>query len=277
MKARGFTLIEMVVVLLIVGIVIAMAAGITRVLQSGRQSAATTASMAAVQDALSAYVMTMRRLPCPADGALSSSDASAGRELRTGSTCDNGQARGVVPWVALGLREQDAVDGYGNRLTYRVAVDAVPDNALWMTDCDTAGSAAAVAGNPGTCAACPDQGTGVPGVCTSPANALTGRGLKVQTALGATINDNTALTGAAYVIVSAGANHAGAYGSGGVVQAITGSSAMAAGEVQNEASDAVKAYYVDDPLIDDVVVHPALLLVVNAAHLGPRVHRPFGS
>ncbi len=42
----------------------------------------------------------------------------------------NSQTHGVVPWRSLGLAEPDVTDGWGNRLTYRVAPELVADNAM---------------------------------------------------------------------------------------------------------------------------------------------------
>jgi prepilin-type N-terminal cleavage/methylation domain-containing protein len=178
----GFTLIELVVVLFILGVVLAMSAAIMRSVTRAQQNTLTTAALARADLALVGYVQTMRRLPCPADGALASSDPGAGREMRTGSTCDNLQAHGVLPWVTLGMREEEALDGYAVRLTYRVGPDLVSDEALNMSSCDAAGAAGPVMGAPGRCEpGCVEHAGGLPGICTKPYNAIVGRGCACRT------------------------------------------------------------------------------------------------
>jgi prepilin-type N-terminal cleavage/methylation domain-containing protein len=67
LRPRGFTLIEIVVVLFILGVVITMAAGITKALTASQKLSITTTRIAAVDTALVQYVMQTKRMPCPAD------------------------------------------------------------------------------------------------------------------------------------------------------------------------------------------------------------------
>ena len=57
-------------------------------------------------------------LPCPADGTLAAGNA----HTHTGTTCDtaSGENRGIVPWLTLGLAEEDVIDTNGNYITYIV-------------------------------------------------------------------------------------------------------------------------------------------------------------
>ncbi len=63
--ARGFTLVEIVVVLFILGIVITMAVAITNALTSSQRLSITTTRLAAIDTAMVQYVMQQKRLPCP--------------------------------------------------------------------------------------------------------------------------------------------------------------------------------------------------------------------
>src|SRR5882672_4729345 len=81
-RATGFTLIEIVMVLLIFGIVVAMAAAITRGVAASQKRSLTTTRMAGIDAALMQFVQQQRRLPCPADGTLASSNNNAGVEAR---------------------------------------------------------------------------------------------------------------------------------------------------------------------------------------------------
>ena len=281
---RGFTLIEIVVVLFILGVVVAMAAAVTTALSASQRLSTTTTRMAAIDAAIVQFVMQQKRLPCPANGTLASTDTNAGTETaRNGSTgCTTNEAGGVVPWRALGLAETDATDGWNRRLTYRVQPGLAADAALDMSLCDPAGSAAATAS--GACVN-PCTSSAV-AACTSPFNYLTTKGLKVRNVAGTVIMDpvgapSTPATGAAYVVISAGSTGGGAYlSSGSISTSTTTDGTEEAKNYANVAYTAATSYYVDDSIsdgagashFDDLVSRPALLTVINKAGLGPRSH-----
>jgi prepilin-type N-terminal cleavage/methylation domain-containing protein len=277
---RGFTLIEIMVVMVIVTILLAMAVRITAGIRDATVRSTTAAKLAGVDVALTNFVMVSRRLPCPADGALPATDANAGRELRTdGVNCDNNQARGVVPWVTLGIPEIAGTDGYDTRITYRVTPTAAKDEGMNFTSCDTVGSASA-ADTPSGCGACVNMGTGVPIGCVSPATAIAGKGLEIRTVGNTVVAGPASNTGAAYVLVSHGENRGGGYGPSGVLQGE--SVASGSGELQNVANAALQSFYVDDEAslaaapahFDDIVSRPTLLTVAQRAALSPRMHQP---
>ncbi len=120
MSQRGFTLIEMSLVMVIVGLMVgggllALAPVIdkTRVNQ-------TNATLDQVENALELFVIRNQRLPCPADGKLANTDPNYGFELPAGgNVCSTTPlANAVIPWRTLGMQEAYSVDGWGNRLSY---------------------------------------------------------------------------------------------------------------------------------------------------------------
>jgi len=114
----GFSLIEMAVVLLIVGLLIGGAVGSLGALQQRQRYSGTEAQLEEIRDALIAFAVVNRRLPCPADPTLADTVAGAGLErVPTAAGCTGGIV-GAVPWATLGLSQ---VDGWGRRFTYRVS------------------------------------------------------------------------------------------------------------------------------------------------------------
>ena len=291
----GFSLVEMAMVLLIVGLIVgtSLKAGVAYISIEKRK--VTSARLSAVDSALVNYVAQNRRLPCPADGAIASGNANAGVEGRIAGVCPSVN-RGVVPWVTLGIPESDAQDGWFNRITYSVpsATVIVPnigftsDQALDMTNCDPAGSAPRVdrpigGQNVSTCVqnlvgTC--EKNNVAG-CTSADNYLKGRGIEIRDGVGGNIlMDTTTGMGAAYVLISHGDNAAGAYSSSGVILPANGIAASAM-ENRNANNVRIQGYYIDAAqnlnaasatYFDDLLSRPSLNSVISRAQLGARAH-----
>lgn len=280
--ARGFTLIEIVVVLLIFSVIVAMAAAITRGVSAAQKRAVTVTRMASVDAALVQFVSQRKRLPCPADGALIASHANAGLERGAAAGgCTGNMADGVVPWRSLGLSENEATDGWDRRLTYRLEPILGATNGMDMSQCDPAGTEV-VGGMPRPC---------TPGcvatsllTCTPPFAFLSGRGLLVKSVAGNNLMDPAAATptGAAYVVVSPGESGGGGYLSSG--QLGVSSTGDGNEEMRNYATvpfvSAAVTYLVDDTItstlgvthFDDLVSRPSVLSVAAKAGLGPRPH-----
>lgn len=288
-RTDGFTLIEIAVVIVVLSLLLAMIAGIATAMVGQQRREATRQRLAGMETAFALFVSQNLRLPCPANGQLGGTDANAGLEqitMGSPNTCSvagvsNSQRYGVVPWRSLGLSEQDATDGWGNRLTYRVAEDFITAPSLNMTYCDPGGTktTSESLGSPGgycdsTCASATFTTN-----CTKPSAITANRGLKVQNlAFAATMNP-AGSTGAAYIVISHGENGQGAYSNQGALQA---ASATASGteEAKNAADLALAAYYVDDfssyvagaGHFDDFVLRPSIMTVATKAQLGPRAH-----
>jgi prepilin-type N-terminal cleavage/methylation domain-containing protein len=290
----GFTLIEIAVVIVVLSLLLAMIAGLGSAMLGQQRREATRQRLAGVETAIALFVSQNKRLPCPADGRISGTTSGAGAEARNDTTdvCQiggaaNTQTHGVVPWQSLGLAEQDVTDGWGNRLTYRVAPELVRDNAMDFTACDpgadTAGGALADCGM-----ACP---TGAwPTGCINPRRVTAGKGLRIRNLSVSTplVMDPgaTPSTGAAYIVISHGENGQGAYSNQGTLQA--GTIASGTLESANNAADvafvnsssSTAAAFVDDfPVypegaghFDDWLLRPSILTVATKAQLGPRAH-----
>ncbi len=91
----------------------------------------TQARMQRVQAALHAFAASQGRLPCPANGAQ---DTGLAVPAVAVVTCTNRD--GAVPWVSLGLQADDALDGWGRKISYRVS-----DGANGLTRAAGIGSA----------------------------------------------------------------------------------------------------------------------------------------
>jgi prepilin-type N-terminal cleavage/methylation domain-containing protein len=113
-RHRGFSLVEMAVALLILGLVL----GTVGALEKRQRSAGTEARLEEARDALVAFAVANRRLPCPANPATPDTVAGAGLENAPTAAGCTGGASGVLPWATLGLPASDA---WGRRFTYRVS------------------------------------------------------------------------------------------------------------------------------------------------------------
>ena len=314
-QATGFTLIEIAVVMVVLSLLLAMIAGIATAMVGQQRREATRQRLAGVETAIAIFVSQNKRMPCPADGQTPGTTAGAGVEARNSGTgacnIDNfnfNHTRGGVPWITRGRAEPDTTDGWGNRLTYRVAPELAIDNAMDLTACDPGGSGSLYynlyTGTPGVCnpttspsppntATTPCSTTNFPDNCTPPATYTQNKGLKIRTnSTTVTLTMSpTAIpsTGAAYVVISHGENGEGAYNNQGVLQ--SGSTASGALETSNNWAsvafaynsstaipdtsaivDDFPSYLADSSHFDDFVLRPAILMVAMKAQLGPRAH-----
>lgn len=126
--ARGFTLIEMAIVMVVIGLVLSGGlVAVAPVLQSSKISQ-THQRLDRVEQALILHVIRYGCLPCPADPGLASTSSNAGVANSGGAYyktgCSSGscqQVQGIVPWVNLGIAENDMTDGFGARIDYALA------------------------------------------------------------------------------------------------------------------------------------------------------------
>jgi prepilin-type N-terminal cleavage/methylation domain-containing protein len=278
-KRHGFTLVEILVVLIILAVVIAMAAAVTRGIAASQQLSLTTTRLATVDAAIIQFVAAQKRMPCPADGTLLSTDNNAGLEVAPDAAGCSAQTNGVVPWRTLGLTELDATDGWYRRFTFRTDPQLGLVARMDMSSCDPVGTEPG--GAKTICnTACTSSALAS---CTAPVSFLTGKGVQVQNVAGNVVMDPNAVTptGAAYVTISPGPTGGGGYmnTSGQLGQT---SSTDGTKEQLNYANLGVTAatFYVDDSInsnpgtghFDDLISRPSVYTVITKAALGPRSH-----
>ena len=75
LKDRGFTLVEVAILLVVIGLIAAGGLAIINPLLDSGRASTTLKRMALVEKALQSYVMQFGCLPCPANGALASTAA----------------------------------------------------------------------------------------------------------------------------------------------------------------------------------------------------------
>jgi len=138
---RGFTLIEIAIVLVVIGLLLSGGLlAVSPVIQSA-QTSETRQKIATVESAILGYVIANGCLPCPAQVNLATNNAAAGLTNNGAATytgCSAGACVGggvgTVPWVSLGISEGDATDAWGQRLRFgvdptRTAASSVQRNA----------------------------------------------------------------------------------------------------------------------------------------------------
>jgi prepilin-type N-terminal cleavage/methylation domain-containing protein len=134
-KPRGFTLLELSIVLFILTVLIGFGTSSVTALRTNLGVSSTRAKQHTIKDALITFISRNERLPCPAREVLAPGAVGYGVESGGGpNDCDatgiDGGAiqRGIVPWVSLGLSDADALDGWHNRFSYFVVVRPEPAN-----------------------------------------------------------------------------------------------------------------------------------------------------
>jgi len=125
----GFSLVEMAVVTLLIGIFLTMGLAAFKASQDAQAVSQTLSKQNAIKDALIGYLRRNGRLPC-ADVDFTAPD---GIENRTGGTtavpdpttpCATATSNarfGIVPYATLGLARDAAVDGWGDFFSYQVS------------------------------------------------------------------------------------------------------------------------------------------------------------
>jgi prepilin-type N-terminal cleavage/methylation domain-containing protein len=136
-RLSGFTLVEMAMVLVIMGIFVTLGISAFSAQMNSAASSATRNRQGIIQDALIAYLRDYKRLPCPETRALGG-DMPTGIESR--QTVSAGVPDptslcvaywGTLPYATLGLSKDVAMDGYDNFFTYFVSNAADTTEPDW--------------------------------------------------------------------------------------------------------------------------------------------------
>ncbi|HXZ52453.1 MAG TPA: type II secretion system protein [Burkholderiales bacterium] len=230
----GFSLVEMAVVTLLVGIFLTMGLAAFRASQDAQAVSDTVNKQNAIKDALIGYLRRNGRLPC-ADIDFSAPDgienrSTAGDPTTPCATTPSNARFGIVPYVTLGMARSAAVDGWGNFFSYQVS-NSFPTEAF----------------NPGT----PSYNTPIPAPYrdwTLTANFRTGNTGEI------TVNDRdasgnviTAASNVVVVIVSHGPNGYGAYTVSGTRNSLPGG----ADELENTNGSTDTVFFSRTPTTND--------------------------
>ena len=110
-RQGGFSLIEIAIVLVIVGLMIGGLVTPLTVQLEQRKVADTQQALNEAKEALTGYALRYGYLPCPAVSAVS------GLADRRGARCSGERRAGFLPWATLGLRQSDS---WNNLFRYSV-------------------------------------------------------------------------------------------------------------------------------------------------------------
>ncbi|MCB9988440.1 MAG: type II secretion system protein [Rhodospirillales bacterium] len=129
-QQQGFTLLEMAVAILIVGILAVPAISLYSLYIQDQKTTQTEGALTRSTGQLASYRSLHGRYPCPAPVNAQPGDLNYGYEdctpnppgIVSVTNPDNGRdiLIGSIPFRELGLPESETVDGYGGRLTYAV-------------------------------------------------------------------------------------------------------------------------------------------------------------
>ena len=139
-KKNGFTLLEMSIVLLIISSMIGGGLMFFNEYRDRNRLIETEQKMATILEKIRQYTKTFNQLPCPGDITLAPTNPDYGIENedspvpnRTRCGIDDDpiyiMGNGMVPFIALGLSEEYAYDGWGNRFRYLAAAADTKKNA----------------------------------------------------------------------------------------------------------------------------------------------------
>ncbi|MEZ5690762.1 MAG: prepilin-type N-terminal cleavage/methylation domain-containing protein [Rickettsiales bacterium] len=142
---KAFTLIELAVVLVIIGLISGSAFYLSRDIIESSKRVATENRLDTIEKALFTFWQKNGRLPCPADATLAKTDSNYGVEaVNTNDTCEGftpaanfstnsvykyKAAEGAVPITTLGLPKDFIYDGWNRKVAYAVNPEFVITNA----------------------------------------------------------------------------------------------------------------------------------------------------
>ncbi len=114
-RQRGFTLVEMAIVLVIIGLVLMAVFPALTAARQASQRATTQSNLHTLMLATAAYVQANGCVPCPA------TPGGMGTSFGLAAACGScGNAIGIPPFASFGLPNAVAHDGWGHWITMRV-------------------------------------------------------------------------------------------------------------------------------------------------------------
>jgi type II secretory pathway pseudopilin PulG len=263
----------LIAVLILLLAVIALAAiRLSATTSTADRSQQTAAKLALIGNALDHFASTSERLPCPADPSANSGDAVPA----TASATCTFAATGTVPWRAIGIRQDDAFDSWGDKISYRVfsgTSGLTQANGASMVNCR---KAPGVAPTPSSLA--PGDLCGLSHDHTA-AQFLVPPLPPPPNAKGLSVNDfGTNRADIAYVLVSHGPTGLGAYTSAGVRKTLpTSANELAnintstpAGQFVAQAASAAGSDPNAATFFDDVIAFQSIPELVTRANLAAR-------
>lgn len=148
-QQRAFTLIEIAVVLVLVGIISAAAMTFSASDTGQACYEKTQAQLATIQGAMHDFSMRNQRLPAPARMDIGSNHGQFGQEVsNTTDVVSNGNVLvGALPHATLGLPLSDAADCWNSKLVYAVSAPLITNNPTTGYPSKTAGAITVNANN----------------------------------------------------------------------------------------------------------------------------------
>jgi prepilin-type N-terminal cleavage/methylation domain-containing protein len=201
--ASGFTLVEMAMVIVIIGLVMLTVFPALNAVRTANQRALTQTNLRSLMLATAAYVQANGCLPCPANASFGGTNFGRLGYTAIATACGTCSVpEGIAPFVALGVPASTARDGWGFWITMRVdpALTSLPTSTTTVFVPPTALCSATDATN-GYCTTA-QAGSSSKGLCKS--GLATANRIAVTTVNGATQQ-------AAVIFVSHGATGYGSF------------------------------------------------------------------
>lgn len=143
-QIRGFSLVELSVVLTVIGITLAGALDLIIKKTESDKEDETAEKIQLIEDALDVFLANNKRIPCPASGANLLASAAFGLDADADHLdgCEDSSDfsssdvyAGVIPIKELNLSDEIMFDGWGRRMTYVVDMNFA-NNITTNINCD---------------------------------------------------------------------------------------------------------------------------------------------
>ena len=145
--SAAFSLLEMSIVILILGIMVASIMPAITQKELKEKQAELAQKMDAIEAALQAFRVKNNRLPCPAQPTLNDANANFGVEAATPGTCTGGTPAatspatnvvvGAIPMRSLGLEDSMGFDPWGRAFTYMVDAEMTGESSFTIYPLDS--------------------------------------------------------------------------------------------------------------------------------------------